>query len=77
MESKNYIEVFPNKINLKKQFSQTYFESKVVITNKVDKYVLFKVYINKSTQYSANPSTGFLKPGESNVINIKRVEKVS
>ena len=76
MSSNKYVEVFPNKIILSKQLGQSFFDSKLTLTNVLDSYVVFKVYINKSTQYSANPSTSFLKPRESVVINIKRVEKV-
>jgi len=76
MDNKKYIEVFPNKILLRKQLGASFFESKMTLTNLIDKYVLFKVYINKSSQYSANPSTGYIKPGENMTINVKRVEKV-
>lgn len=77
MEGNKYVEVFPNKIVLQKSYDQTYLESKIVLTNLLDKYVVFKVYINKSAIYSANPSTSFIRPKENISINIKRLEKVS
>ncbi len=72
----NYIEVLPDKIILSRQFNQTFYEAKLSLTNLLDSYVVFKVYINKSSQYSSNPSTGFIKPKDSVNINIKRLEKV-
>jgi hypothetical protein len=74
--AQNYLDVHPNKIILSRPFNQSFYESKLTLTNITDKYIVFKVYINKSTQYSSNPSTGFIKPGDNIVITIKRVEKV-
>ena len=48
MEHNKYIEVFPNKILLRKPLNQNYYEAKLNLTNLVDKYVVFKVYINKN-----------------------------
>lgn len=71
-----YIDVFPNKITLSRVFDQNFYESKLTLTNLTDKCVVFKVYINKNTIYSANPSTSFIPPRDNIIINIKRLEKV-
>jgi hypothetical protein len=76
MDLNKYVEIFPKKISLKKITGQNFFETKLTLTNLVDKYVIFKVYINKNSIYSANPSTGFIKPKENIFINIKRLEMV-
>ncbi len=76
MEAKKYIEVFPNKILLAKSNDQNYYEAKLTLNNLTNSFVVFKVYINKSTIYSANPSTSFIPPKEGISINIKRLEKV-
>jgi hypothetical protein len=75
--SQNYLDVHPNKIILSRAFNQSFYESKITLTNTTNRYIVFKVYINKSTQYSSNPSTGFIKPSDNIIITIKRVEKVT
>ena len=50
------------------------YSSVVTITNLTDKYLLFKVYINKIRVYSANPPTSFIPPREKADISIKRIE---
>ena len=72
----NYVEIIPNKIIISKPLGATYYESRISINNLTDKYVIFKVYINKNTLYSANPSCTFIKPKDSVVVNIKRLERV-
>ena len=74
--SQKYVEVHPNKIILSRAFNQSFYEAKVTLTNTTSSYIVFKVYINKSTQYSSNPSTGFIKPSENITVTIKRIEKV-
>lgn len=74
--SNKYVDVHPNKIILSRNFSQQFYESKITLTNKTNSFVVFKVYINKTTQYSSNPSTGYIKPEGSISIAIKRIEKV-
>lgn len=72
MEKKVYIDAYPNKIILSKNFEKNYYESKINLTNLTNNFVVFKVFINKSQLYSANPSTSFIPPRESKYINIKR-----
>jgi len=71
-----YIDIFPDKIRLSKPFEQNYYEARLTLTNLTNNYVVFKVYINKNTIYSANPSSSYIKPKESITINVKRLEKV-
>jgi hypothetical protein len=75
MENK-YLEIFPNKIVLSKTFDQNFYEARLNLTNLTNQYLVFKVYINKNTIYSANPSTSFIKPQDSVVVNVKRLERV-
>jgi hypothetical protein len=72
-----YVDVFPEKIKLSKTFDQDYYEARITLTNLTNNYVVFKVYINKNTIYSANPSSSYIKPKESTTINVKRLEKVN
>ena len=71
-----YVDVFPDKIKLSKTFDQNYHEARITLTNLTNNYVVFKVYINKNTIYSANPSSSYIKPKESTTVSIKRLEKV-
>lgn len=72
-----YVDIFPNKVPFSRTSTQLFYEGKVTLTNKTDKCVLFKVYINKSKLYTASPSTNFIAPGEQTTINFKRNEKVN
>jgi hypothetical protein len=74
--NKRYVDVFPNKILLSKPNENNFFEAKLTLTNLTNKFVVFKVYINKSTIYSANPSTSFISPKETTIVNVKRLERV-
>jgi hypothetical protein len=76
MDSNQYIDVFPNKILLSKLNDQNFHEARVTLTNLTTKFVVFKVYINKKTIYSATPSTGYIGPKECIMVNLKRLNKV-
>lgn len=73
--STSYLEINPNQIILSKT-STDYYESKIELKNLTNKYVLFKVFNNKKTTYSSTPNYGFLTPGGSINIEIKRLERV-
>jgi hypothetical protein len=77
MEVNHYIDISPEKITLTKSSETSFYESKLVLKNRTDKHVVFKVYINKYTVYSANPSTSFIPPQETILLTIKRLENVS
>jgi hypothetical protein len=76
MENNKYLEVLSDKIILTRTTSNPFYESKISLTNLTDKYVVFKVYINKHTIYSANPASSFIPPKENLSITIKRLENV-
>jgi len=48
------------------------FCSTLNVINNTDKYLIFKVYINKQKVYSTNPSTSYIIPNGKAEINIKR-----
>jgi hypothetical protein len=50
------------------------FQSYVTLKNNTDKYLLFKVYINKKKIYSTSPSTSFIKPNGEMQVFLKRVD---
>ena len=50
------------------------FQSFVTLKNSTDKYILFKVYINKKKMYSTSPSTSFIKPNGEMQVFLKRVD---
>jgi hypothetical protein len=71
-----YLDVFPEKIYLKKILEQSYHEGRVTLTNITDKFVIYKVYINQNSIYSVNPSTSFIPPRGTVTVFIKRLNKV-
>jgi hypothetical protein len=75
--SNKYIEILPDKIILGRSNAQAFYESKITLTNLTNKYVVFKVYINKHTLYSANPANSFIPPKENIALTIKRLENVT
>jgi hypothetical protein len=74
---KPFIEAFPNKISLTKAYEQDLYEARITLTNLTKNYVIFKVFINKTTTYSATPSTGFIPPLDNVSLHIKRLERVN
>jgi hypothetical protein len=76
MEDNKYLEVLSDKIILNRTSLNPYYEAKLTLTNLTNKYVVFKVYINKHTLYSANPASSFISPKENLSITIKRLENV-
>ena len=74
MEDNKYLEVLSDKIILTRTAANPYYEAKITLTNLTSKYVVFKVYINKHTLYSANPASSFIPPKENISITVKRLE---
>eukprot|EP00340_Litonotus_pictus_P007857 CAMPEP_0170524510 /NCGR_PEP_ID=MMETSP0209-20121228/9957_1 /TAXON_ID=665100 ORGANISM="Litonotus pictus, Strain P1" /NCGR_SAMPLE_ID=MMETSP0209 /ASSEMBLY_ACC=CAM_ASM_000301 /LENGTH=240 /DNA_ID=CAMNT_0010813227 /DNA_START=49 /DNA_END=768 /DNA_ORIENTATION=+ len=72
----NYFQINTDKIylNRKKDQSSSFYISTVTLQNNTDKYLLFKVYINKQKIYSTNPSTSFILPNDKIDVIIKRQE---
>lgn len=77
MEENKYLEVLSDKVILTRTASNPYYEAKITLTNITNKYVVFKVYINKHTLYSANPASTFIPPKENILITIKRLENAA
>ena len=69
------VEIFPNPLNLTPTKSTQYIESKLNIKNLTNNYVIFKVFNNNTTIYSAKPSKSFIPPKERKDIYIKRFTK--
>lgn len=75
MEAK-YLEVFPTTANFSKKPDKEFYEANLSLNNITNQYVIFKIYINKNTVYTANPSTSFLRPSDSTTVKITRQERV-
>ena len=69
------VEIFPNPLNLTPTKSTQYIESKLNIKNLTNNYVIFKVFNNNTTIYSAKPAKSFIPPKERKDIYIKRFTK--
>jgi hypothetical protein len=76
MEDTKYLEVLSDKVILNRTSFNPYYEAKITLTNLTNKFVVFKVYINKHTLYSANPASSFIPPKDNISITIKRLENV-
>ena len=69
------VEIFPNPLNLTANKNSSYLESKINIKNLTNNYVIFKVFNNNSTIYSAKPSKSYIAPMETKNVHIKRFTK--
>ena len=67
--------VYPSPLILIKQKNSSYYESKLNLSNLTNDYVLFKLYNNQHTLYSAKPSCSFIRPKETANVLIKRFSK--
>lgn len=75
-QNNKYLDVFPEKMVLTRQLEQNFYESKATLYNTSTQFVIYKMYINRDTVYSVNPSTSFIAPGDKAEITIKRLDKV-
>ena len=64
--------VYPTPLVITKKKDTYHYESKLNLSNLTNDYVIFKVYNNKHTLYSAKPSASFIKPKETAHVLIKR-----
>lgn len=69
------VEIFPNPLNLIATKNSSFLESKINIKNLTNNYIIFKVFNNNSTVYSAKPSKSFISPMETKDVHIKRFTK--
>jgi hypothetical protein len=71
----NIVSVFPDPLIISQSSSSNYLESKLNLRNLTNDYVIFKLFNNQHSLYSAKPSTSFIPPKESAEIAIKRFKK--
>ena len=78
MSNLKYFEIDSSKIFLSKINHQSNsLQGKVKLKNITDKYLIFKIMINKPKVYTASPSCSFIAPNSSIEILIKRIESHS
>ena len=73
--SSKIVLVYPSPLVITKQKNSNYYESKLNLSNLTNDYVLFKIYNNQHTIYSAKPSTSFIRPKETAHVLVKRFAK--
>ena len=71
----NIVSVFPDPLVIIQSINSNILESKINLTNLTNDYVVFKIYNNKHSLYSAKPSTSFIPPKETVNVIIKRFKK--
>lgn len=68
----SYIEIIPNKLILIRLTDQKFFEGRITLKNITSKFVIYKIYINHTLNYSVTPSVYYIPPYQSIVINVKK-----
>ena len=71
----NLVDVFPDPLILTQSNSADYLESVLNLHNLTNDYIIFRIFNNQRSLYSAKPSTSFIKPMETTKITIKRFNK--
>jgi hypothetical protein len=75
MSIKDYFKIDTDKIYMTKSTtSPNTFSGKITLTNKTGSYLIYKVMINKSKLYTANPACSFIAPFSQADVIIKRME---
>ena len=75
MSTKDYFKIDTDKIYMTKSISSpNTYSGKVTLTNKTGSYLIYKVMINKSKLYTANPACSFIAPNSQTDVIIKRLE---
>ena len=69
------VSVYPTPLIITKQRNSNYYESKLNLTNLTNDYVLFKIYNNQHSLYSAKPSASYIPPKETAHVLIQRFSK--
>ena len=69
------VEVFPDPLVMTLTSASNYYESKLNLTNLTNEYVVFKIYNNQRSVYSAKPSVSFIRPRDTTYVSIKRFKK--
>ena len=73
--STSIVSVFPDPLVITQSKNSNIFESKLNLTNLTNDYVVFKIYNNQHSLYSAKPSTSYIPPKETTNVAIKRFKK--
>ena len=71
----NLVEIYPDPLILIQSSKLNYLESKLNFRNLTNEYIIFKVFNNQRSLYSAKPSSSFIPPTETTSITIKRFKK--
>ena len=71
----NIVEIYPDPLILIQSSKLNYLESKLNFRNLTNEYIIFKVFNNQRSLYSAKPSSSFIPPMETTSITIKRFKK--
>ena len=71
----NIVSVYPDPLIISQSSSSNFLESKLNLKNLTNDYVIFKLFNNQHSLYSAKPSTSFIPPKETAEIAIKRFKK--
>jgi len=66
-----FVSVDNNKVVFTKK-QQSLHTATITINNLVNKFVIYKVFINKNVIYRASPSEGFITPNGKATVSIKR-----
>jgi hypothetical protein len=67
--------VFPDPLVMTQNNKASHCESLLNISNLTNEYIIFKLYNNQHTLYSAKPSTSFIPPKGNIKVKIKRYKK--
>lgn len=71
----NIVEIYPDPLILIQSNNLNYLESKINVRNLTNEYIIFKIFNNQRSLYSAKPSTSFIPPMETTSIIVKRFKK--
>ena len=74
-KTNNLVEVFPDPLILTQLNDGNYMESSLNLRNLTNEYIIFKIFNNQRSLYSAKPSTSFISPMDTTKISIKRFNK--
>ena len=74
-KTNNLVEVFPDPLILTQLNNGNYMESSLNLRNLTNEYIIFKIFNNQRSLYSAKPSTSFISPMDTTKISIKRFNK--
>ena len=69
------VSVFPDPLVITQSNNSNVLESKLNLTNLTNDFVVFKIYNNQHSLYSAKPSSSFIPPKETTNVSIKRFKK--